>query len=50
MRIGILIKDFAQLSNWELRIIDNIKNDFSLELSLLIKNGRSLNINELKKY
>ena len=42
MRIGILIKDFAQLSNWELRIIDNIKNDSSLELSLLIKDGRSL--------
>lgn len=42
MRIGILIKDFAKLSNWELRIIDNIKNDPSLELSLLIKDGRSL--------
>ena len=42
MRIGILIKDFSKLSNWELRIIDNIKNDSSLELSLLIKDGRSL--------
>ncbi|MDB4638254.1 hypothetical protein OAE64_00030 [bacterium] len=42
MRIGILIKDFEQLSNWELRIIENIKNDSNLELILLIKDGRSL--------
>ena len=38
-RIGILIKDFNQLQNWELRIIENIKNDSSLTLALLVKDG-----------
>ena len=40
MKIGILIKDFNMLANWELRILDKIKNDPSLELTLLIKDGR----------
>ncbi len=42
MRIGILIKDFAELQNWELRLIDQIRNTPSLELSVLIKDGRGL--------
>ena len=41
IKIGILIKEFEALSNWELRIVDRIINDQSLELSLLIKDGRS---------
>lgn len=40
MKIGILIKDFTQLGNWELRIINQIINDETLELALLIKDGR----------
>lgn len=40
MKIGILIKDFNLLENWELRILDKIRKDPSLELSLLIKDGR----------
>ena len=40
MRIGILIRDFKTLDNWELRVLDKIKNTPSLELVLLIKDGR----------
>jgi len=40
MKIGILIKKFENLSNWELRIIDEIMNNPELELSLLIQDGR----------
>jgi hypothetical protein len=40
MRIGILIKEFETLANWELRIIDGILKDPSLELSLLVLDGR----------
>ena len=40
MRIGILIKEFEALANWELRIINKILKDPSLELSLLILDGR----------
>ena len=40
MKIGILIKKFENLSNWELRIIDEIINNPELELSLLIQDGR----------
>lgn len=40
MRIGILIKEFEALANWELRIINRILKDPSLELSLLILDGR----------
>ncbi len=40
MKIGILIKDFEALENWELRVIESIKNDANLELSVLIKDGR----------
>ncbi|MEK8021307.1 MAG: hypothetical protein VSS75_030910 [Candidatus Parabeggiatoa sp.] len=43
-KIGILIQDFEKLDNWELRIIEEIKNNPSLELRLLIKEGR----NEIK--
>lgn len=45
MRIGILIKDFELLGNWELTIIDKIIKDPSLELVLLIKDGRKSNDN-----
>ena len=40
IKIGILIKEFDRLSNWELRIINKIIEDEFLELSLLIKDGR----------
>lgn len=40
LRIGILIKDFESLENWELRIIEIIRNDSNLKLALLIKDGR----------
>jgi hypothetical protein len=40
MRIGILIKRFEKLPNWELRIINEILNSQTLELSLLIQDGR----------
>ena len=40
MKIGVLIKKFEKLSNWELRVIDNILNHNELELSLLILDGR----------
>ena len=40
MKIGILIKDFNLLENWEMRILDTIRKDPSLELSLLIRDGR----------
>ncbi len=43
MRIGILIREFNKLQNWELRIIERIKNDPKLELTLLIKDGRDEN-------
>lgn len=40
MKIGILIRDFDALRNWELRIIEGIRQRPSLELCLLIKDGR----------
>lgn len=40
MKIGVLIRNFNDLRNWELRIIEGIIRDDSLELSLLIKDGR----------
>ncbi len=49
LKIGILIKDFNQLQNWELRIIENIKNDPDLELTLLIKDGRVKNHHKTPK-
>ena len=41
MRIGILIREFDALRNWELRIIEKIKNDPNLELVVQIKDGRT---------
>lgn len=43
MKIAILIREFESLSNWELRIVDEILKDPNLDLSLLIKDGRSQN-------
>ena len=40
MKIGILIKDFEMLENWELGIINEIIKDPTLELALLIQDGR----------
>ena len=40
MKIGILVRKFEELANWELRIIDEIMNNQKLELSLLIQDGR----------
>ena len=47
IRIGIMIRDFESLENWELRIIEAVKNDPNLELALLMRDGRSTG--ELKK-
>lgn len=40
MRIGILTRDVHTLRNWELRIIEHIKNHAEYELILLMKDGR----------
>lgn len=40
MKIGILIADFDALQNYEYRIIQQIIDDSTLELSVLIKDGR----------
>ena len=48
MKIGILIKEFEKLSNWELRIINKIIKNKELELSLLIQDGRDGNEKSLK--
>jgi len=50
LKIGILIGNFHSLQNYQLRIIENIILDTSLELSLLIKDGRSGedNVNNFK--
>ena len=40
MRIGILIRDFDKLRNWQLRIVESIMNSEEDELVLLIKDGR----------
>lgn len=36
-----MIHDFESLENWELRIIDTIKNDSKISLELLVKDGRN---------
>lgn len=41
IRIGILIRDFQTLDNYEFRIINDILSDPDLELALLIKDGRT---------
>lgn len=48
MKIGILIKDFNQLSNWELRIIHYIMESNELSLDLLIKDGRPSSVPKSK--
>ena len=40
MKIGIFTRKFLELTNWELRLIEEIINDPNLELSLLIFDGR----------
>lgn len=40
LKIGILIREFQTLSNWELRIFDEILKNNNYEISLLIKDGR----------
>jgi hypothetical protein len=40
MIIGILIREFQTLENWELRIIDYIKKDLNFELALLVMDGQ----------
>ena len=49
IRIGILIKEFETLRNWELRIINTILNDPSLELALLIQDGREESSGPMKR-
>ena len=40
MRIGIFIKEFERLENWELRVIDGIRKNPKFELRLLIQDIR----------
>lgn len=40
MRIGILTRDDYTLRNWELRIIEHLKNHLEYEVVLLMKDGR----------
>lgn len=47
LKIGILIGEFENLLNWELRIIESILLDDTLELSLLIRDGRKSKKNPL---
>ncbi len=50
LKIGILIRAFDTLENWELRIIENIKKDPNLTLALLIKDGRARKENIKSNY
>ena len=45
IKIGILLKSFENLRNFELRIIQKILDDKDLELSLVITDGRKKNKN-----
>ena len=45
IKIGVLIKDFNELRNFELRILKYIIDDSELELSILFKDGRKLKNN-----
>ena len=45
IKIGVLIKDFNELRNFELRILKYIIDDPELELSVLFKDGRKLKNN-----
>lgn len=45
IKIGVLIKDFNELRNFELRILKYIIDDPELELSILFKDGRKLKNN-----
>lgn len=45
LKIGILIKKFDNLSNWELRIIDKLFKDSNYKLELLILDGRNIEKN-----
>jgi len=49
VRIGVMIKDLEELSNWELRIIQGIINDPKLQLALFIKDGRTKNKESFKE-
>lgn len=42
-RIGILIDDFHDLSNWQLRIIEAVLDDPSFELTLILQGSKSRN-------
>lgn len=41
VRIGILLRSFDLLQNWELRIIDQLQRDPTLQLCIVIKDGRT---------
>ena len=45
IKIGILLKNFQNLENYELRIIKKIFDDNELKLSLIILDGRTRNDN-----
>jgi len=40
MRVGIMIKEFNALDNWELRVIQGLLEIEGLDIALLIKDGR----------
>jgi len=50
LRIGIFAPEFSKLGNWELKIIERIFEDPSLEIVLIIKDGRFLNYGRLGKF
>lgn len=52
MRIGILIKEFRSLRDFELRIIQEVLQNESLELALLVKDGSDIKSgkNKLKRF
>lgn len=52
LKIGILIREFGDLSNWQLRIIQAILNEPTLELTLVIqeaKNQKGINRNSFSR-
>ena len=50
IKIGILCKDFRKLRNFELRIIEHIFNNPSLELSLLIDERKQDKLSNFIKF
>ena len=43
LKIGLILRNFNELNNWELRIINEIINHQKLEIKLIIQDGRIKN-------